>query len=100
LQTHLPTLLAQHPLLLSQLQEIYTATLPPSATNAPKFYKPVKGSGFKGRHRERVAGPWTREKGDEAALKIIGRARRSTGRDGEGMGEFVALVLGSGIGKG
>lgn len=99
LRTHpsfLP-LFTRHPSLRAHLKTIYTATQPPLpgaddfSEQAPRLSKHQRG-GYRGRHRERPKGPWTQEKGEQYALRILRGMRKGADGDGEGLEEFGRLV--------
>lgn len=120
--TEFQRLLTRFPLLKVQLQLIYGLTLEPGPEDArtwnrgPLFGEQSstqrgrnrgRGRGragqgsrmgekrYAGREEERPRGPWTQEKGEGEAIRLVGKMRAGPGEDelAEGMREFVELCV-------
>ncbi|RDW75595.1 hypothetical protein BP5796_06416 [Coleophoma crateriformis] len=83
----LKELFKMFPNLSKQLNEVYSATLPPLDTDEPIGL--AVGNYKKGPRRE----VWNRDKGTQNGIQALCRARETYGRDGEGVREFSRLVL-------
>ncbi|KAI9820627.1 MAG: hypothetical protein M1827_004996 [Pycnora praestabilis] len=102
-------LFTTYPNLRTQLHTIYTSTLEPSPEDLETQHSRYRGrnrfdrgrgrGGRGGRIRggegsnKRSNGPWTPERGTKAGLYTIKKVRERDGAEGEGMREFVELVL-------
>ncbi|KAI9738549.1 MAG: hypothetical protein M1818_005446 [Claussenomyces sp. TS43310] len=102
----LETLFLMYPRLRSQLRDIYLATQPPSEDGiGPEFHhmEASRGSKSRGGGRSRLGnragsgtrerGPWNPDKGTQDGIDALSKAKDEYGKGGEGMREFVALVL-------
>ena len=87
----LKILFQNYPGLPSQLEQINTATLPPTdgeKGGSHSQYPPRVGRG-QGRKSE----PWNKDRGLENGVHALNKAREAYGKDGEGVREFSKLVL-------
>jgi hypothetical protein len=83
-----------YPRLPSQLEEINTATLPPTTEEQIDAQLQNHGRGGKGPTRRSGKGQeWNQDQGLENGVKALCRAREAYGKDGEGVREFSKLIL-------
>ena len=93
----LNTLFQRYPSLRSQLEQIFaviSGPLPPSPGSRDQSQKRFGRGDFHGRGRGRGGGPpWMPERGIIDGLSHLKRAKEFDGVEGEGMREFMHLVL-------
>lgn len=100
--TELQELFRMYPNLPSQLEAIYSATLPPTANNhtgesgnAGGTNNQINFGNWPGSKKKGQGGnrPWNQDIGLQSGVKALCKAREAYGKDGEAVREYSRLVL-------
>lgn len=90
-----------YPRLRSQLRDIYAATLPPLENTSgiiSQYENHPQAQRGRGRGRGRIGrggerGPWNPDRGTQDGIDALSNAKEQYGKGGEGIREYVELVL-------